>query len=221
MNQKKKITLSFPFHSLLSSSLCISHNFLLLFIFFSSLLLLSSSLCITHWDFSSLFSSSCPLAEWPLFLFSLTSLFLTIYLSQFSLALYIFLFSFCLLSFTQFFKTALYWVSLTGTSPLHSSTPNCRIAFLLFLHLFLLFFLSHSWHLFTINATYLPWLLCITKMTSTPLFGKLLQQVRLNFLNFPMVQCTQHITLKTFDHLIKTLDMVYYWKLKTKNTVTK
>ena len=50
---------------------------------------------------------------------------------------------------------------------LFSSAPNGRMAFLLFLHLFLLFFLSYSWYQFTINATYLPWLLYITKMTST------------------------------------------------------
>ena len=58
----------FSFYSLLSSSLCISHNFLLLFIFFSSLLLALihallqdyTVLSLTHWDSPLLFSSSTP-----------------------------------------------------------------------------------------------------------------------------------------------------------------
>ena len=65
-NLSKEKNLSFSFHSLLSFSLCISHNFLLLSIFFSSL---------------------------------------------------------CLLSLTQFSKTTLSSISLTGTS-LHSSTSR-------------------------------------------------------------------------------------------------
>ena len=58
-----------------------------------------------------------------LFLFSLTTLFLTVYLSQFSLALYIFLL-FCLHSLTQFFKTTMSSHSRT------LSAPNGRMTFL-------------------------------------------------------------------------------------------
>ena len=68
LNRDYNIKIFFSFHSLLSFSRCIPYNFLLLSIFFSSLLLALTHavlqdctvLSLTRWDFSS----SCSLAEW-------------------------------------------------------------------------------------------------------------------------------------------------------------
>ena len=122
---RKKET--FFFHPLLSFSLYISHNFLLLSIFFSSLLLALTHAILLDYTVLVLSLSLSQMAEWPI---------------------------------------------------------------LLFLHIFLFFFLPHSSPQVTINASPLPWLLYITKMTSTPLFGKLLQQV--------------HFTLLTSQHSCPT-----------------
>ena len=118
-----------------------------------------------------------------LFFFSLTTLFLTVYLSQFSLTLSIFLFSFCLHSLTQFSKTALN----PHTLVLHySSTPNGRMAFPFYF--FTLFFfssfnvsrkfnitLSFTWldvvHLF-INVAGLLYIIIEKKMKSIFSFGQ-------------------------------------------------
>ena len=68
LNRDYNIKFFFSFHSLPSFSRCIPYNFLLLSIFFSSLLLALTHavlqdctvLSLTRWDFSS----SCSLAEW-------------------------------------------------------------------------------------------------------------------------------------------------------------
>ena len=88
------------------------------------------------------------------FLFTQCSLSLGVSLTIFFCSLY-FSLLFCLLSLTQFSKTALSSISLTRTS-LHSSLLLHQMAewpFLLFLHLFLLFFLPNSSHQVTINAS--------------------------------------------------------------------
>ena len=89
--------------------------------------------------------------EKTLFFFSLTALFLTMYLSQFSLTLIYF--SPLLFALTRtFFKAALsphfhwdfsYWLFLC------TNWPNSLLLF----HLFLLFFLPHASHQVTINTS--------------------------------------------------------------------
>ena len=74
------------------------------------------------------------------------------YLSQFSLALYIF--SSLLLALMHAVLQDCIVLSLT-----HWEFSSCSLAewlLLVFLHLFLLFFLSQSWHQITINAIHLP-----------------------------------------------------------------
>ena len=92
------------------------------------------------------------------FLFTHCSLPHCVSLTIFSYSFY-FSLLFYLLLVMQFFNIAPFSVSLAGTSPLFSSYSLVEWPLLLFLHLFILFFLSHSCHQMTINnATHLPWL---------------------------------------------------------------
>ena len=89
----------------------------------------------------------------------------------FSYSLY-FSLLFYLLSLMQFFKTALSSLSLAGTSPLFS-TPNAQMAFpFYFFHLFF-FFLPHSSHQITTNASNLTLTLLQPKSLSPALIGRM------------------------------------------------
>ena len=106
----------------------------------------------------------------------------------FSYSLYFSLLS-SLLSLTQLFKTAPSPHHILGTSLLFPSAQMAEWLLHLFHHLFFLFFLSHSSHQVTINASHLLWLyfvqisflqLCHSRMTLAfaSFFSFFLQRVR-------------------------------------------